>query len=970
MTSQRVFLGTDRPALVSAVAYLVDAWAADGWLDLRMHTLVTPGARAARRLRHLLGERTRQDGLRFFPPAITTIGEIPETLYPSRLPFASEWIQQLSWTRAIREVDSSVRQEVFPQIASSPVPYSENDWLDLGRILQRAYRGLAAESLSFADVADQGARWDGFLDQRRWVSMGIIQEKYLSILRQQKLWDRQTARIRAIYAKECTTHQQITLIGVADIGRALRQMLEQVQSRVTALLFAPPEWSDRFDEIGCIRPEAWTEQPIDFRDTGCSFVDSFADQATAVVHTLAAHGDQFARDQVTIGCPDDRLVPHLQRALSNQGLATRVVRGQRVVESGVYRFLLALRQVVVNQTFDAYATLGRHPDVFDWLTQTVSRDWVDQSDAYRARHLPTAVTDRWSGSREANAELIRAFRMLKSHLMDPLSGPAQPMGEWSLRIAKILDTVYRGTQWERQNPEDQLAIGAAESVKRFLADQTILPPDIAPILSAAEFLELMLDAIAEDRVSPGVDPDAIELLGWLELPLDDAPVLILTGLTEGIVPNSNSSDLFLPNGLCTHLNIADNSRRYARDAYALSVLVTSRPHVAILVGRVDDEGEPLRPSRLLFALPDDQVSRRWKAFLSRDAPQTSRQPNAEAENDHATRASASLPESDGPASGKTAPTSKGASTPDALAFRFAIPEPRPDAPEIKALSPTAFRLYLECPYRFYLRYVLGLQEVETESREMTASAFGTLTHAVLEAFGSGPAKDSEDPNEIYHALMDLLRTAARRQFDSSPPAAVSVQLRQLELRLHAFAQHQANVAREGWRIVAVEQQSWDLDPMPQIETPDGSRSLPLRGIIDRIDRHITTGAYRILDYKTSDAGKTPDQTHRSGRKEKRWVDLQLPLYRHIARAMNLEGVDKDPEQLDQLGYILLPKKIGDVGFRMAQWDQAELAQADRVARGVVENVLDRVFWPPGDVAFDSFSSILMTTVSERPALRR
>ena len=102
--------------------------------------------------------------------------------------------------------------------------------------------------------------------------------------------------------------------------------------------------------------------------------------------------------------------------------------------------------------------------------------------------------------------------------------------------------------------------------------------------------------------------EAVELLGWLELPTDTAPAVIVTSLNEGFVPKSLNSDLFLPNSLRRRLQINDNQRRYARDAYALSVLLASRDEVQLIVGRRDADGNPLFPSRLLFAADEQTIA--------------------------------------------------------------------------------------------------------------------------------------------------------------------------------------------------------------------------------------------------------------------------------------------------------------------------------------------------------------------------
>lgn len=942
MAIKRIFLGTDQPALVSTVDYLIANFADAKWLDLSNHVLVTPGGRASRRLRELIYTRARGERLRYLPPTIATIGSIPESLYESRLPFASEWVQQLTWARALREVDADARRIVFPQTPDDLDDYTESDWLALGRLLQGTYRGLAAESLSFANVAAEGAKMQDFPkeERKRWDAMGVIQEKYLYLLRQRQLWDRQTARIRAIHGTECETEQQIILIGTADIRRALREMLEQVADRVTSLVFAPEDWAGRFDAAGCIVPSEWQSATIDFSNAEISFVDSFSEQSAISIQSLAELGNAYSCDQVTIGCPDDRLVPHLQRSLAAHGINGREVKGQRVTESPVFRFLAAVREAIFSESsFESYATLGRHPDVFQWLSEGVSAAWVNEADRYRGEHLPTKVTERWLGSDERYKHLITAFHRL-AQLLEPLEIAAQPMSHWSIPISKVLKTVYGKRRWERGNPDDNLGVGAFNTISRFLTEQATLPPEVAPILTAAEALELLLEEIDEARVPPPADPDAVELLGWLELPLDDAPVLVLTGLTEGIVPNSTSGDLFLPNSLRRHLQISDNDRRYARDLYALSVILASRKKTQIVVGRVDDEGEPLRPSRLLFAIPEDKISERWLDYFERDEI-VAIPIDPEPENTSSTKPS----------------------------FSFAIPEPSGDFDTVATISPTGIRDYLSCPYRFYLKRILKLRPVEDEAREMSALHFGNMAHDVLEEFGRGEAKDSTESEEIREMLDASLKKRCARRFGRNPSPAVRVQIRQLQLRLSYFAIEQAKQARDGWRILHIELESSTLDPVPQIWTPDQSASLPLHGKVDRIDRHEETGQYRILDYKTSDSGAAPEKTHRQGPKNnKKWIDLQLPLYRQIALASNLEGVDGDISKLNEVGYVVLPKDVSQVKFSFAGWNDHDFADADRLASEVVEKIINREFWPPSDPKYDDFPRILMTTVPERPEI--
>ena len=119
--------------------------------------------------------------------------------------------------------------------------------------------------------------------------------------------------------------------------------------------------------------------------------------------------------------------------------------------------------------------------------------------------------------------------------------------------------------------------------------------------------------------------------------------------------------------------------------------------------------------------------------------------------------------------------------------------------------------------------------------------------------------------------------------------------------------------------------------------PTAQAPIYLRGRIDRVDVHETTGETIVFDYKTGDKGETPEKAHRE--KQADWIDLQLPLYRHLVRAVGIEGPVR-------LGYIVLPKDTSKVGEQLAEWDEPTLADADAKALEVIRAIGAEKFWPP------------------------
>src|SRR5690606_29814016 len=117
---------------------------------------------------------------------------------------------------------------------------------------------------------------------------------------------------------------------------------------------------------------------------------------------------------------------------------------------------------------------------------------------------------------------------------------------------------------------------------------------VVPHVTFAQAIDITLQRLAGQAVPTDSPRAAVELLGSLELQLDDAPALIVTGFNEGAMPQSQTADAFLPDSMRRALGLADNVRRLARDRMALEAIIASRPHVTLIAGRRSVEGDPLK----------------------------------------------------------------------------------------------------------------------------------------------------------------------------------------------------------------------------------------------------------------------------------------------------------------------------------------------------------------------------------------
>jgi len=442
-------------------------------------------------------------------------------------------------------------------------------------------------------------------------------------------------------------------------------------------------------------------------------------------------------------------------------------------------------------------------------------------------------------------------------------------------MAPEIDPLRPADEARRVTREALAALGEA------LDTLAHVPRGLAGEVTPSVALELTVRALRGRAVPPApeeVGAPTLEVLGWLELPFDPAPVLVVTGFVEGAVPSSPAVDGFLPDSLRKRLGLEDDAHRTARDAYVAAMLVATRS-VDFISPRRTREGDPRFPSRLAFHAEPEEVLRRVQHALE----PLNLAPNAEGTARAPRRASYQRPK------------------------LSAQREPQ-------LFSATDFKAYIESPYRYALERLLRLQTVDDGARELDPRQFGTLVHAAAAVLVEGELAATKDQQQLEEALLGRLAEVAERSFGCAPLPAVAMQIEQARLRLVDLAEWQAERARLGWRVEHVEWQpsSVTIGPITTgtVRRPAVSLGMPapqapawLTGRIDRIDRNVHTGLLAILDYKTSAKALRPEDVFRvSAKKDTRpeWRDPQLALY--CLLAAELRGADK---RLPELGYLSL-----------------------------------------------------------------
>lgn len=915
MPLQLHFLGWDAPVTHKVREFLIPAAPAEP-VDLCDSLIVVPTRQAGRRLREAMALFCADHGT-----ALLSARVVPPTffLHPPD-GFAGEaggLAQKAAWTQILMHSDLAPLRALLPNAPERPDPA----WaLQTGNGIQSLRATLADGGYSIASVAADPEL--AVEEPDRWAALARIEAIYLKHLESLGLQDPCDLKIRYAARPELPPGvRRIVVAALPDPNLLLLRALEALAADwpVDILVHAPAGLSSRFDAWGRPLPDAWRDAPIAIPDPARNVLLAAKPEAQArqVLREIAAEAHRFGPADVGIGAPDRSIMPYLAEQLTAAGLPVFDPADKSLSDHPLYRLVAAAVQAAGSRSYAAVRSLLRHPDVLAMLQggHGVSPARMSaQLDEAQNACLPARLADLAAHvaaaqqGRQPCRDLSAALDWLQALLrsFDELSPPDG--------LRHMLRTVYAARRLNPRDPADREFAVAARALEEVLGewDARLLPP---PDRDPRAGLALILDRLGEQAYPRESESGAVDIEGWLELHWNDAPFLVVTGMNEGFVPDSRLSDVFLPDSLRSRLKLRDDAGRLARDAYLMSCFIAARGEqgrVCFIAGKTSTEGDPLRPSRLLFRCEDGELLARASALFGAAKHE---KPNV----------------------------------PSTVSFLLNA-SPPPDLPagrlDMTRLSVTAFGSYLDCPFRFYLKNVLEMAPLDDLKQEPDALDFGSLIHSAVEDMGREPKlRRCTDPAAIAALLRASLQGAVTARFGARPPLPVTVLLESARERLNALARLQAQMAADGWEIAHTE-----------AKYTATLRGMTISGRIDRVDRHVRTGALRILDYKTSDRAKPAAEAHlappRDGTpgfalvtadgRERRWINLQLPLYRLLfTAAQPLDG------SALELGYINLPKAVTETelslwpGFTDSLYDSAM-----RCAEGIIEAVQARRFWPP------------------------
>ena len=555
--------------------------------------------------------------------------------------------------------------------------------------------------------------------------------------------------------------------------------------------------------------------------------------ASSTENAQARYLPQWIRNNLTtpeketavVLCNEALLQPVLH-SLPAEVKHVNITMGFPLSQTPVYSFLIALLELHTHgfnfksgrYTFQSVVTLLKHPYTRQLTGQA---ELLEKELTRNNRFYPLP------GELGKDEFLTRLFT--------PLSGNLN----LCIRLSETLQQVASIYQANTSGTEDTDAFNqlyreslfkAYTTINRF---RTLIEEDELTVQSET-FRRLLVKVLSATNIPFHGEPAiGMQVMGVLETRNLDFRHLVLLSVNEGQLPKSGGDSSFIPYNLRKAFGMTTIEHKIAVYAYYFYRLLQRAERITLIYNTSSDGLNRGEWSRFML-----QFLIEWPHPITRQFLEAGQSPQG------------------------TSPITV-EKTPDVMRRMQSLFDVRAN-PKAK-FSPSALNYYLDCPLKFYYRYVAGLSAPDEVSAEIDSATFGSIFHYAAEhiykdltTHGKVINKEALETllrNEVK--LQDYVDTAFKKLFFNVPqnekPEYNGVQLINSAVIARYLKQLLQNDLRYApFTFIASEM---EVDEPIDIQTPKGVIKSRIGGIIDRMDSK--DGTLRIVDYKTGGDTDTP-----------------------------------------------------------------------------------------------------------------
>ena len=586
-----------------------------------------------------------------------------------------------------------------------------------------------------------------------------------------------------------------------------------------------------------------TQEPAPLPVFHIKFTSSEFQQTLYLKNLIAKLKDRYEPHRVGIIVTDETTIYSFTETLKAIGVEYNVSTGFPLIQSIPYSFLSQLKEVI--------ETSCHYQEFFAFIKHPLFKNAIVDEKSLRPLiyNLEKAMVKNqfnyFDPGQHTDKELTPLLTLIKTCLDTAQSNLA--LNEYINNIIKMLNTLlfYNQDLIKSNAPGINEFFDRLTNLARLRIPEQIIEPGI-------RMLDFILRILKDETYNLRGDPmKGVQCIGLLEARNLDFDCVIIPSMNEGIFPKRSEKDLFVNQLVRKDVHLPYDKERENLYYYYFTELTNGKKEVYI---SYVEEGIRNIRSRFVDFLVDQGIL---------------------------------VDESKIPLDRSSLIISKKAVIKDNRILSSLYRQLAG-----RGLSPTSLKDYKECPYRFYLKYLLNIQKPDEISEEAGPAEWGTIIHETLKNFYK-----FDFPNGLMESDLARAKTLLNKRLDNAvkitlaqkPKAVTFLDLEMYKKRLDEFLQSEIQRFQSGFKI---DQEK--LEKRIKHEITLGKHSVNLYGYTDRVD--IIDNKYYVLDYKSRAPSKKKYQICDE------FVEFQLPLYAFIVS-------DGKFEKIRGLAYYVIANKI-------------------------------------------------------------
>ena len=593
-----------------------------------------------------------------------------------------------------------------------------------------------------------------------------------------------------------------------------------------------------FDEIGTIGDGNSVTPVVHITRTKSMFHQTFH-----IKEILRKVRSRYEPHRIAVVLTDEKCLYPIIDILKSSGLPYNLSAGLPLTQAPLYTFL--------NQLLDVVESGFHHTELSVFLKHPLNKNAVVGGRSIR----PMIYT---------LGKLMIKERMNYFHFEEYEKTELRPLTEL---LKKCCDTVVQKTLLPRYittlietlneiiSYNSDLLKANTESLGDFF-DRLDGLAKLRMVSDVAEpgirMLRFILDILKDNNFMTIGDPmKGVQVIGILEARNLDFDCVILPSMNEGIFPKRSEKDLFVNQQVRKEVGLPYDKERESLYHYYYSEMISGKKEV--FISYIEEEKRDIRSRFIDFQIEKGAVVNEMDKKLSSSVHKM-----------------------------KIRSVKKSSDLFKKLIHKLTT----------RGLSPTNLKNYRECPYRFYLRYLLGIKEPESIVEEADYMEWGRIIHKALCDFYKYDIPDgliAKDLTALKFKLHQRLDSALRKELAQYPKMTNFLDLEIYKKRMDRFLVWEKERSKAGYTVLTdkiEEQISYFLSV--------NNVKVKLYGYPDRIERE--NDRYNILDYKMIIPSRKKYEL------DEEFVEFQLPLYGMIVS-------EEDFSLINNLAYYGISRDI-------------------------------------------------------------